>query len=627
MPTQTHAIALLCILGSAAARTLYVNNGATAASDQGPGTEAVPFKTFKPATEQAMPGDTVMVSTGVYRERVAPVRGGTKGSPITYTAAPGANVVIRASETVKWERQSDGTYATTLTDSLFDTLDGTSNSSLYNPFLTALQPGQGCTAPTTGQVHLNGEYLDEVPAWDTASNLQACMIAYQDGRKTHHYHSTRGCFQPQKNGTVLAIQLPDGLVNTTLNESAVEVTVRSRVFAPHTRGLQYITVQGFTMEYAANNWCAQMWYPQKWQYAQSGLLGTRSGYGWTIHNNTLRYAKTIGLDVGIEGGYRPAGGGDNEGTNQPIPNVTGAHTITNNIIENNGASGIQGYGAAPDFDISGNIVQNNGHNNCAGAENAGVKLHGLQGKFERNVIFNNSDGAPAWFDSGASDVRISRNVFIAPTGKQSSGVIFELTDGPVLFDNNIVLGAGGGAGVGSQDAANITLAHNLIAGFWGSPPVALGGLTGRSVGGKTASLRSWWVGANVLLTNGQVPWITIHHEKNASGYELVYNETAEFNVISGGPGTYPVLPELKIAVSNNYNASNGAFNVSVDRGQMVLTLERSAEVNSRCAGGGPGGDVDFTGAVRSASQCVAGPLASVSAGSAINVSLWAALQH
>ena len=36
---------------------------------------------------------------------------------------------------------------------------------------------------------------------------------------------------------------------TKLNDSAIEVTVRSRVFAPHKRGLQYITVQGFVMEY------------------------------------------------------------------------------------------------------------------------------------------------------------------------------------------------------------------------------------------------------------------------------------------------------------------------------------------------------------------------------------------
>ena len=34
--------------------------------------------------------------------------------------------------------------------------------------------------------------------------------------------------------------------------ASVEVTVRSRVFAPHKRGLQYIVVQGFIIEKAAD---------------------------------------------------------------------------------------------------------------------------------------------------------------------------------------------------------------------------------------------------------------------------------------------------------------------------------------------------------------------------------------
>lgn len=38
-------------------------------------------------------------------------------------------------------------------------IKGTSNSSLYNPFLNALQPGVGCNAATTGQVHINGQPL------------------------------------------------------------------------------------------------------------------------------------------------------------------------------------------------------------------------------------------------------------------------------------------------------------------------------------------------------------------------------------------------------------------------------------------------------------------------------------
>lgn len=409
-----------------------------------------------------------------------------------------------------------------------------------------------------------------------------------------------------------------------MNESAVEVTVRSRVFAPHTRGLQYITVTGFVMEYAGNNWCENFWYPQQWQYAQSGLLGTRSGFGWVIHNNTLRHAKTIGIDLGIEGGYRPAGGGDNEGTNQPIPDVTGSHTVTQNIIEFNGASGMQGYGASPDFNVSGNIVRNNGHNGCGGAENAGVKLAGLQGTFERNVIMQNTNGVPAWFDSGAHDARISRNVFMVPQSMRESAVVFELTGGPVLFDNNMVLGGG----IASQDAANITVAHNLVAGFKDAPAVALGGLTGRKVGTKTASLRSWWVGANVLLADfyEKQPWITMHHEKHSGNYELVYNETATHNVVSGAPGVYPTnATALKIDVSNNYNSSDGSYQASFNQAMMTLTLQRAPAVSSGCTPQEPGGDAVFAGGPRSTSSCEAGPLATLPSDSELNISLWAAL--
>ena len=74
--------------------------------------------------------------------------------------------------------------------------------------------------------------------------------------------------------------------------------MRSRVFAPHIRGLQHIVVEGFVMEHAANQWDANFWYPNNYHFAQSGVLGTRSGYSWTIRNNTIRKGKTIGMDIG-----------------------------------------------------------------------------------------------------------------------------------------------------------------------------------------------------------------------------------------------------------------------------------------------------------------------------------------
>ena len=135
----------------------------------------------------------------------------------------------------------------------------------------------------------------------------------------------------------------------------------------------------------------------------------------------------------------------------------------------------------------------------------------------------------------------------------------------------------------------------------------------------------------MLLATGQTPWITMHHEKHAGNYELVFNETAKHNVITGGEGIYPTNASLKIDVSSNYNASgttnlNSTFTAAVDRGQMTITLQRSSSVSSGCAPLGPGGDIDFTGSTRSSSQCIAGPVASIPAGSAVNISLWEALE-
>ena len=69
--------------------TYVVDQNHAKATDDGPGTEEVPFKTISRAAEMAKPGDTVLVRAGIYRERVAPARGGEEGMPITYMAAPG----------------------------------------------------------------------------------------------------------------------------------------------------------------------------------------------------------------------------------------------------------------------------------------------------------------------------------------------------------------------------------------------------------------------------------------------------------------------------------------------------------------------------------------------------------
>lgn len=397
----------------------------------------------------------------------------------------------------------------------------------------------------------------------------------------------------------------------------VEATVRSRVFAPHKRGLQYIVVEGFVIEHAANQWIANFWYPENFHYAQSGALGTRSGYRWTIRNNTIRKAGTIGLDIGFEGGY----GGhpvDNEETNQSTPELYGEHTIVHNTFEKNRCSALQGTGGSGTFAY--NIIQDNGGCGCQGAENAAFKTHGFYGLYEGNVFRRNTGGVPIWFDGNSGPTHFTRNVILV--GDQSSALVLELGDGPTgttgfthtLVDNNIIVGNGAG-GIVAQDACGIVLGHNLI--FDKSTVVSLGGLTGRNSG-----MYDWWVQANMLLSSAGNPWLHMHHKKILDGKDAIKNETVQHNLVRGAAPDYPSdAPD--VTVGPNQDATGSDFGVSLDHEQMVLTLIGSADLDhTGCQVGGPGGDIDFTGAKRSSSKCVPGPLASLSAGQTVNISLW-----
>ena len=96
------------------AKTYVVNGARVDASDENLGTEAEPLKTIHRAAQLAQLGDTVLVHAGVYRERVAPARGGREGQPIVYTAAAREQVVIKGSDVwqPRWRKTSDERAAT-----------------------------------------------------------------------------------------------------------------------------------------------------------------------------------------------------------------------------------------------------------------------------------------------------------------------------------------------------------------------------------------------------------------------------------------------------------------------------------------------------------------------------------
>src|SRR6266704_1576866 len=79
---------------AAAATVLYVDQNNPSCSDTGSGTSTQPFCTIKPAASQATAGQTVQVASGTYPELVTVSNSGAPGSPIVFTAAPGASVTV-----------------------------------------------------------------------------------------------------------------------------------------------------------------------------------------------------------------------------------------------------------------------------------------------------------------------------------------------------------------------------------------------------------------------------------------------------------------------------------------------------------------------------------------------------
>ena len=109
--------AILAAAAPAAGAIFYVNNGSPACSDTGPGSQATPYCTISAAlTAQHLPGTTIIVMPGVYREQVSLSASGTSASPITLQAegAPLTPVVVDGSDDfsgpAKWAPYSGTVY-------------------------------------------------------------------------------------------------------------------------------------------------------------------------------------------------------------------------------------------------------------------------------------------------------------------------------------------------------------------------------------------------------------------------------------------------------------------------------------------------------------------------------------
>ncbi len=417
-------LALILACKFATATNWVVNQKHNKAHDNNIGTAKLPFKTISKAASIAMPGDTVIVFEGVYRERVAPARGGIKNKYIVYIAASGNDVCIKGSEIwkTKWIAVSE-------TSSIYKSKFDTSVFAGFNPFIEKFKGPEKFYS--LGQIFVNSESYAQV------QNMEQLYL-------------TPGGFYVSENGEDLYLNY-NTKRNYTIYNSLIEYSVRNRIFAPKKRGLNYIEVNGFRMEHCANQFPSDFW-DQK-GYPQSGALGCRSGNHWIIRNNSIRFARSIGIDCGSEGPV------DLEGDSTTIDkSTTGFHLIENNTVSDNGICGICGWNTQGTI-VRYNLVERNNKSANPWAEAAGIKFHFMNnGIIEGNIVRDN-DAAGIWLDNVWYNARITRNTVIGNSGQ---GIFVELGYGNCMVDNNVVAYTKMGDGIYTHDASGVTIANNLI---------------------------------------------------------------------------------------------------------------------------------------------------------------------
>lgn len=400
-------------------------------NDTGDGSAAKPLRTISAAARVAMPGDTVTVHAGIYRERITPPRGGESDAQrITYRAAPGEVVEIKGSEIVKdWKPFKGSVWKATLPSSFFGN---------YNPYRDLIE-GDWFTDKGrphhTGEVYINGKALFEVhqlegvldpKPYADARDRDASLWTWfteSDAGSTHIYANFHG-----KNP----------------NEELVEITVRDSCFYPDAPGRNYITIRGFRMRHAATQWAAPT-------AEQPGLIGTHWSKGWIIEDNeisdsrcscvTLGKDRATGQNVWIRNPKKDGATHYNEVILRALAagwsrESIGMHVVRNNTIHNCEQAGIAGSMGAVFSRITGNHIYDVwAKRQFTGAEMGGIKLHGaIDVLISKNRIHNTGRGL--WMDWMAQGTRISSNLLYDNT---TDDLFVEVNHGPFVVDNNVFL--------------------------------------------------------------------------------------------------------------------------------------------------------------------------------------------
>lgn len=442
---------------------IYVN---AAAAHDGNGSKETPFKRINDAAKIAKPGDEVIVAPGVYREYVDPVNAGLEDARITYRSEKPLGAIITGAERLtNWEKCNDKLYVARVKNSVFGS---------YNPYTTFVY-GDWYFAKAdkhTGCVYLNDRALYETATLEECEKGEVYECSWTPEESIYKWYTEQ---DTDKDETVIYANFQ----GADPNKEVVEINVRRMCFFPSKTGVGYITVSGFNINKAATTWAPPAAF-------QDGMIGPHWSKGWIIEDCEISNSKCSGISLGK---YLDP---DNNHyfTYKQVKSPTqmerdavcrgqyhgwlkekvGSHIVRRNNIHHCEQGGIIGRMGGVFSIIEDNHIHHiNNMMELGGAEISGIKMHAaIDVTIRRNHIHHSTMGI--WCDWEAQGTRISQNLlhdnqrpaFAKPLkgGMMSQDIFVEVSHGPTLIDNNILL-SDVSFRFATQGAAFV---HNLICG-------------------------------------------------------------------------------------------------------------------------------------------------------------------
>ncbi len=438
------------------------------AAPGGDGSEGRPFSAIQQAADLALPGDTVLVQPGIYREWVDPKNGGTSGARITYRSAVPLGAVITGAEPVRgWKDEGDGVWSVRIPNTCFPD---------RHPFTTLVQ---GDWFMASHVAHLGDVFLDGKSMYEVLS--REAVKSPVPSKASWDPEFSRYVWYTEQDPAADATRIWANFRGLDPNRENVEISVRKHGFYPSRTGVGHITLSGFKVCQAATQWAPPTAY-------QEGMVGPHWSKGWIIEDCEIAESKCSGISLGK---YRQPEN-DNKWLLRKLKDGTqterdcimqawregwrkenvGSHVVRRCNIHDCGQTGIVGHLGGVFSVIEDNHIHHiNNKQNLAGAEIGGIKMHAaIDVIFRRNHIHHCTRGI--WLDWQAQGTRVTGNLFhdnalpfpylMNDEALQGYGedLFIEVSHGPTLVDDNLMLSLRS-LRLATQGCAFV---HNLIAG-------------------------------------------------------------------------------------------------------------------------------------------------------------------